>query len=231
MRIATFYVCFCVAFACVASPQGRGRPSQPSATRPVPRTIDGKPDLSGVWLKPRVIDPGTPEMLPWAAELTAQRAADKFKDMPSARCLPMGVSLIGPEFTKLIQTPAVLVAIQESPVGGTIQVFLDGRDHPKDLQSTWRGHSVGRWDADTLVVDTLGFNDLSWLDGRGRPRTKKLHVTQRIRRVDFDHLEIETAIEDSGAFVRPWTTRTVSDLAPGEEVQEVICNENNQYAK
>lgn len=230
MRTAIFGVCACVAFACAAFPQDR-IPTRPEATRPVPRAIDGKPDLSGVWLRPRVVDPGGPEMLPWAAALMQQRKRDNFKDMPSARCLPMGIDLIGPQLAKFIQTAAVLVVIQESPVPGTIQIFLDGRDHPKDLLTTWRGHSVGRWEADALIVDTIGFNDVSWLDGLGRPRTTELHVIQRIRRVDFDHLEIETTVDDSGTFVKPWTARAVSHLAPGEEIQEVICNENNQYSK
>jgi hypothetical protein len=191
--------------------------------------VEGKPDLSGVWLRARVVNPATPEMLPWAAALVQRRVADNLIDMPSAKCLPMGVTLLGPTLTKFIQTSSVLVAIQEAPGASTIQVFLDGRNHPRDLQPTWLGHSIGRWEGNTLIVDTTGFNDQSWLDGTGRPRTEKLHVIQRIRRVDFGHLEIETTIDDPGTFVKPWTTRTISDLAPGEEIQELICNENNKY--
>jgi hypothetical protein len=148
--------------------------------------------------------------------------------MPSARCLTMGVSLVGPIVTKFVQTAAVLVAIQEGPAAGAIQVFLDGRDHPQDLEPRWRGHSVGSWEGDTLVVDTIGFNDQSWLDATGLPRSEELHVIERIRRVDFGHLDIETTIDDPGRFVRTWTRRSTSMLAPGDEVQEFVCNENNQ---
>jgi hypothetical protein len=168
-------------------------------------------------------------MLPWAAALVSERKQNNLKDMPSARCLPMGVSLLGPIVTKFVQTASVLVAIQEAPGGGgTIQVFLDGRAHPADLDPTWRGDSIGKWDGDKLVVDTIGFNDQGWLDGTGRPRTQQLHVIQRIRRADFGHLEVETTIDDPGTFTKSWTARTVSDLAPGEEIRELICNENNQ---
>jgi hypothetical protein len=228
--IAIFVVlCVCTRFACAAFAQGDRFPVKPPPSGPVPRMADGRPDLSGVWLRPRVVDAGTPEMLPWAAALAKQRAADNFKDMPSARCLPMGVSLLSPYLAKFIQTPSVLVIIQEAEGGSTIQVFLDGRDHPKELQPTWRGHSIGSWEGDTLIIDTVGFNDEGWLDGRGTPRTEKLHVIQRIRRMDLGHLEIETRVDDPGTFVKPWTSRVVTDLAPGEEIQELICNENNIY--
>jgi len=233
LRTATvwFALCACSAFASAAFAQGDRFPKQPPRSGAIPRMIDGKPDLSGVWVRPRVVDPGSPEMRPWAAALAQQRAAENLKDMPSTRCLPMGVSLLGPILTKLIQASSVLVAIQEAPAGSTIQVFLDGRDHPRDLQPTWLGHSIGRWEGDTLIVDTTGFNDQSWLDGTGRPRTEKLHVIQRIHRVNFGRLEIETTIDDAGTFVKAWTTRTVSDLAAREEIQEFICNENNKYLK
>ena len=168
-------------------------------------------------------------MLPWAAALTRERIENHLNDAPSARCLPMGVSLLGPIVTKSVQTAAVLVVIQEAPGGGAIQVFLDGRDHPPNLEPTWRGHSIGRWDGDTLVVDTVGFNDQGWLDGTGHPRTEKLHVIDRIRRIDFGHLEIETTIDDPGTFVQKWTQRRRAILAPGEEIREFICEENNQY--
>ncbi len=168
-------------------------------------------------------------MLPSAAALTRERTENAFKDSPSARCLPLGVSLLGPILTKFVQTAAVLMVLQEAPGGSAMQIFLDGRGHPKDLYPTWRGHSVGSWEGDTLVVDTVGFNDEGWLDATGRPRSEKLRVIDRIRRVDFGHLEIETTIDDPETFVRMWTSRRTSTLAPGEEIQEFIC-ENNQYS-
>jgi ketosteroid isomerase-like protein len=207
--------------------QGDRFPVQPPPSGAAPRTLDGKPDLSGVWLRPRTVDPGRPEMLPWAVALLRERTEDNLKDAPAARCLPMGVSLLGPILTKFVQTHALLVLIQEAPAGSTIQVFLDGREHPKDQDATWGGHSIGTWEGDTLVVDSVGFNERGWLDAIGRPRTEKLHVVDRIRRPDFGHLEIETTMDDPGTLMRPWTLRRVSDLAPGEEIRELLCNENN----
>ena len=212
----------------VAFAQGDRFPTKPPPTGAAPSMSNGKPDLSGVWLRPRVVDPGKPEMLPTASAIMNQRTQNNLKDIPSSRCLPTGVSLVGPILTKLVQTLTLLVVIQEAPGGGTIQVFLDGRVHPKDLETTWRGHSIGNWDGDTLVVDSVGFNDQGWLDGSGRPRTGQLHVIDRIRRIDFGHLEIETTVDDPGAFVKPWASRRISDLAPGEEIQELLCSENNQ---
>jgi hypothetical protein len=224
-------VIFFVCVACgVVYAQGQRFPTQAPPAGPAPRTIDGKADLSGVWLRPNVLDPGKPQMLPWASALTSERTKNNFQDSPSTRCLPLGVSFLGPILTKFVQTAAVLVILQEAPGGGAIQVFLDGRGHPKNLDPTWFGDSVGKWDGDTLIVDTTGFNEQGWLDPAGRPRTEKLHVIDRIRRIDFGHLEIETTIDDPGTFVRPWTSRRTSTLAPGEEVHEFIC-EDNQYVR
>ena len=232
LRDATVYLALTAWVACAAPAfsQGEKFPTKPPPSGPAPRMMDGKPDLSGVWLRPSTVDAGNPQMLPWAAALTVERIENGLKDSPSARCLPTGVSLLGPILTKFVQTAAVLVVIQEAPAGGTIQVFLDGRNHPPDLEPTWRGHSIGRWDGDTLVVDTVGFNDQGWLDGgTGRPRTEKLHVIDRIRRIDAGHLEIDTTIDDPGTFAGQWTSRRNAALAPGEEILEFICNENNQY--
>jgi hypothetical protein len=107
------------------------------------------------------------------------------------------------------------------------QVFLDGRRHPADPSPTWLGHSIGTWDHDTLVVDTIGFNDKGWLDNTGRPQTERLHVVERYRRPDLGHLEVEITIDDPGAYTRPWKIRRSLQLAPGEEIQEYICNENH----
>src|SRR5437870_4905120 len=110
------------------------------------------------------------------------------------------------------------------------QIFLD-RDHPADLDPTWLGHSTGKWDGDTLVVDTIGFNDKAWIAPGSFPHSEKLQMTTRIRRPDLGHLEFETTYEDTGTFTRPWKVKQVADLAPGEEIWEYICNENNQDAE
>ena len=149
------------------------------------------------------------------------------KDQPSAQCLPMGVLLLTPILNKIVQTPRLLVVLQEVTAGFR-QVFLDGRDHPKDLEPTWNGHSIGQWRGDTLVVETVGYNDRGWLDGAGHPRTARLRVIEEYQRPDLGHLEIKTTFDDPGAYAKPWTAKQVADLAPNEEIQEFLCNENNQ---
>jgi hypothetical protein len=202
----------------------------PTPTGPAPRTREGKPDLSGVWWAPRILEPPEPTLLPWALDKVKQWAANSAKDIPSARCLPMGVAMMF-EFgvSKLIQTPTLLVIIGEHDES-VRQVFLDGQGHPKDMDPTWRGHSIGRWESDTLVVDTIGFNGKSWIAAypSAFPYTEMLHLTTRFRRPDLGHLEMDVTFDDPGTFTKPWTLKTVSDLAQGEEVQEEICNENNQ---
>ena len=114
----------------------------------------------------------------------------------------------------------------------TRQVFLDGHAHPKDLEPTWLGHSIGHWAGDTLVVDSIGFNDKTWLDfDTAYPHTEMLHVVERYRRPDLGHLELEMTIEDPGALQKPWTVMRVSNLDPKDEIMEHICTENNKYAE
>ena len=197
-------------------------------TGPAPRTRDGKPDLSGVWFPGPDLEPEVPPMLPWAEELFKKRSA-KAGDDPRAQCLPSGiVRTHGLDLAKLVQTPDVLIMLVESSVPGVRQVFLDGRPHPPNLQPSWLGHSVGRWEGDTLVIDTIGLNDRVWQDLAGRPQTEKAHVIERYRRPDLGHMEVEITIDDPGAYTRPWKVRRLLDLAPGEEILEYICHENHK---
>ena len=204
----------------------------PTPSGPTPHTPDGKPDLSGVWWPMRETDPEPPSLLPWAAAEAKKRSEENGKDAPRAHCLPDVVTLLGRfEFSKFIQTPALLIVFNQSDVPGYRQVFLDGRQHPKDLDPSWHGHSLGKWDGDTLVVDTVGLNDRSWLNGSvaaNVPHTEKLHVTERVRRTDLGHLEVEVTYDDPGAFAKPWKLKGIADLAENEEIEEGICNENNQ---
>jgi hypothetical protein len=208
--------------------------NSPHAARagPAPRTPDGRPDLSGVWREPRVVDVGEASMLPWAAALMKERAANNAKDLPRSRCLPNATALLGRfGVNRLVQTPALLVVLTEADVPGYREIFLDGRGHPKDLDATWTGHSVGKWEGDTLVVDTVGFNDKSWLTdlpSMVTPHTAMLHLTTRFRRPDLGHLEMEVTFDDPGTFAKPMKMKAISDLAENEDVQEWICNENNQ---
>jgi hypothetical protein len=190
---------------------------------PAPRA-NGRPDFSGVWTG-SAPDVDAPEMLPWAQQITNQRRA-RGTGNPGESCLPGDILLISPFIYKIIQTPSVMAILWEGNVPGIVQIFLDGRAHPKNLDPSWMGHSVGRWEGDALVVDSVGFNDRSWL--RVFPHTEMLHVVQRIRRPDLGHLEKEITIEDPGAFRKPWKIRDAWELAPGEEIAEYICNENEK---
>jgi hypothetical protein len=201
-------------------------------TGPVPYLPNGKPDLSGFWMAATLPDdPSTSnaklQALPWAEALAKQRVANEFKDIPSARCLPNGITVaIGA--SGFVHTPTRLVMLFEGD--HPRQVYLDGRGHPKDLNPTWLGHSVGTWDGDTLVVDTVGFNDKTWLDMEAHPHTEKLHVIERFRRKDLGHMESEVTVEDPGALAKPWVRKQGWALDPKDGIQEALCNENERDA-
>jgi len=192
-----------------------------------PKTADGKPDLSGVWYPGADLEPEVPPFQPWAAE-AAKAFRDRPGDDPRAQCLPTGVTRMHLfDLVKFVQTPTLLIALSEGAVPPMRQIFLDGRRHPADLQPTWMGHSIGRWEKDTLVIDTIGFNDKVWLEGN-RPQTEQLHVVERYRRIDRGRLSLEITIDDPGAYTRTWKVRRMLQLAPGEDIQEYICNENHK---
>jgi hypothetical protein len=198
-------------------------------TGPTPRTREGQPDLSGIWINVNNPDAPPPPLQPWAAQVLRQRMESNSKDYPGGFCLPANASSITRAFPyKFVQTPSLIVVIHESDTPGLRQIFLDGRPHPADWNPTWQGHSIGHWDGDTLVVDTIGFNDKAWLSLSGIPHTEKLRTMERIRRPDYGHIEVEITMEDSGAFTGPWKRTFTATLAPpGEEIMEFICNENN----
>ena len=167
---------------------------------------------------------------PWAETLYKHRVATESKEDPQGRCVLSGVPRenVVPYPFKILNSDGVIVILYEA-LHSYRQIFMDGRNHPKDPDPTWYGDSIGKWDGDTLVVDTVGFNDKSWLFFVV-PHTEMLHVTQRLRRPDLGHLEIETTYEDPGTFKTPVKFKMMNVLTPDEEVQEVVC-ENNQYAE
>ena len=194
---------------------------------PTPRMADGRPDLSGMWLPGADLFPEAPPLQPWA-ETRFKENTSRPGDDPRAQCLPSGVvrtSML--DLAKFVHTPRLLVMLIEGSVPGMRQIFLDGRTHPADPSPTWLGDSIGTWDHDTLVVDTIGFNDKGWIDNAGLPQTERLHVIERYRRPDLGHLELEITIDDPGAYTRPWKMRRSLMLAPDEEIREYICNENH----
>ena len=196
-----------------------------------PRTKEGKPDFTGVWFAQRTVDPGKPEALPWVEKLYQERMANNSKDAPGARCLTRGITAAGALFPyEIVQTPARLVMIFEDDIPSHRTVYLDGRPHPKEPNPDWMGHSIGKWDGDTLVVDTVGFNDKTWLDTQGHAHTEMLHVVERLRRPDLGHLEIEYTIEDRGAYSTPWIIKRVADLDTTDEIGEYVCTEGERDA-
>ena len=199
-------------------------------TGPAPRTPEGKPDLSGIWINVYNPDTPPPPLQTWAANLLRRRIENESKDYPGGFCLPANAASITRAFPyKFVQTPSLIVAIHESDTPGLRQIFLDGRGHPANWNPTWQGHSIGRWDGDTLVIDTTGYNDKAWLSLSGIPHTEKLHTVERIRRPDYAHIEVEITMEDADAFTGPWKRTFTATLAPPEEeILEFICNENNR---
>src|SRR3989442_9925271 len=156
---------------------------------PTPRTANGKPDLSGVWLGTFLQDSGKPELTPSAQAIVNERAANHLKDVPSSRCQPNGITLFGGIFTyRVVQTPDYLVMIAEHDQPPR-QIFMDGRSHPKNLDPTWLGHSIGHWEGETLVVDSVGFNGRAWNGLESQPFSQRTPITARYTRPTPGHLE------------------------------------------
>jgi hypothetical protein len=214
---------------------------KPNLSAPAPKLPNGTPDLSGVWepadtkwlrnlgadLKPEDIP-----FQPWAKAIYDERAAGlHWREEPDANCLPQGVPkiLVAPAPWKVVQTPAFIVFVHEA-FNLWRQVFLDGRERwpLEELTPSWFGYSLGKWEGDTLVVDTIGFNGKVWLDQLGKPSTDALHVTERFHRKDFGHMDIQITIDDSKAYTKPWTVTVGARLAPNTELLEFICLENEK---
>jgi len=194
----------------------------------LPETPDGKPDLSGVW----VVRGSTnlPDDLPYrpeALKLWQERKANLAKDDPAAYCLPNGVVRITSLPYKIVQTPQLVVILSEGNTHSFRRIFLDGRAHNLDLEpNSWTGDSIGKWEGNALVVDTIGFNDRTWLDDTGKPHSDQLHVIERYRRPDAGRLVVDYTIEDPKFLTKPYTfTRTF--VPANREIQERFCTEQN----
>ena len=211
---------------------------KPNLSAPAPRLPDGHPDLSGIWEQngnrytqniAADLKPGEIPYQAWARALADERAdGSHSKEDPPANCLPQGVPRAGasPPPWRIVQTPGYVVILYESHNQWRL-IFLDGRELSEDFIPAWLGYSTGKWEGDTLVVDTKGFNGKFWLDQLGKPATEALHVIERFRRKDFGHMDIQITIDDPKAYTKPWTVTEEVHLLTNTELMESICNENN----
>lgn len=214
---------------------GRG-PRDTAPTGPAPKNAEGKPDIQGAWnpnaiqLNVDMVATGIhPPFQPWAEKLYQERKTNISKDDPEARCLPPGVPRMSttPYPFRIVQVPGLTLIVYEGGAHIWRQIFTDGRKHSEDPNPTWLGESIGWWDGDTFVIDTVGFNGKSWIDESGLPTTEKLHVIERIKRVDAGHLQIDHTVDDPGAYTAPWNFTTHPTQLKGE-LMEYICQENNR---
>jgi hypothetical protein len=209
---------------------------KPDLSAPAPRVSDGKPDLSGVWnrISPKYarniaadLKPG--DVQPWAEALVQQRQEDLGKGYMNVLCVPLGpgyttsADSTGAEMMKIIQTPALIIIL--NPDLTYRQIFLDGRALEAAPNPSWMGYSVGHWDGDTLVVESSGFNDRTWLDHDGHPHTEALRTTERYRRRDFGNLDVDVTFSDPGVYNGPWTVSVRAELAADTELLEWVCTE------
>jgi hypothetical protein len=218
-------------------PVPAGPDGKPNLTAPAPRAPDGHPDLSGIWeavstkylnnlaadMKPEDIP-----YQPWAKALVESRAGGAHaREESDANCLPPGVpkTAAAPPPWKILQTPTEIAILHEAMTLWR-QIFTDGREFAADLNPSWLGFSIGKWDGDTLVVESRGFNGKTWLDKAGNPTTEALHVTERFRRRNIGTLEIQVTIDDPMAYTRPWMITEQFRLMTNGDLLESICENN-----
>jgi len=207
-------------------PANNDRPPTPP---PPPDPPDSGPPLATFFNIGAGIKGGLP-LQPWAADLLKSRMAENAKDNPDAHCLPLGIMQLHthPQPRKIIQTPGVIVILYEAQAG-IRQIFTDGRKlPPSDAQPWWFGYSIGKWDGDTLVVETNGFRDDVWLDVNGSPLTNSGKMTERFRRPTFGTLEIEVTVEDPKVYTKPFTVKVNQRIMPDTDLIEFICQENDR---
>jgi hypothetical protein len=233
-----------------ATPDGKVNLSAPA-----PRAPGGKPDLTGVWhlQAPRQETSPTPSLTPIqaggsytgnifhdmtpedapekpeAAKLRAERMKNGTRPNPSVFCLPMGIPVNNflVEVVKFIQAPKEIVVIYEVD-GSYRQIYTDGRPLSKDMSPSWLGYSTAHWDGDTLVVETEGFNDRTWLDMTGHSHSEALHLTERYHRHDYGHMDVEMTFNDPLMYTHPFTIKFTHELIPDSDILEAYCNENEK---
>jgi hypothetical protein len=226
---------------------------KPNLAAPAPRAPNGKPDLSGMWqpanplpcdginrvctdlpISPQFanIGAGLKEGLPYQAWAIEKIKRKGLTDDPYTRCVAPGgprMHLL-PTMKKVVQTPGLILILDEFNATYR-QVFTDGRPLPMDPQPNWNGYSTGRWDGNTLVVESIGFQDNQWLDVTGSPLTGSAKVTEKFRRLNFGNLEIEVTVDDPKAYTRPWTVTIHQTAVFDTDLLDLICLENEKDVK
>jgi len=216
------------------------RPKAPA--KPTPRWPDGKPVMGavpgekmGTWgsccgnLAMAAVG-GAPPFQPWAKGVFADRRENLLE--PHTRCKPSGgarqfVTPYGTEMAEFRELQQIMVFDIGGPHTFRI-IYLDGRQHPKDLQPSYYGHSIGHWEGDTLVVDTVGFNERAWIDRAGTPHTTQLRYIERFTRTDHDTMKYEVTIDDPGAYTATWkTTPMTMTWGADRELFEYVCQQSN----
>ena len=235
-----------ILFSALATPAGaqwldyrapgvpRTAAGKPNLAAPMPHTADGKPDLNGLWNKisPKyganiAADLKAADIAPSVQALVDQRVEDIGRDYMAAWCLPLGPGYsTSQSYMRILQTPERIVMLNEDLTYR--QIHMDGRPLETDPQPTWMGYSVGHWDGDTLVVDSFGFNDRTWLDQMGHPHSAAMRMQERYRRRDYGHLDVEVTYRDPTLYAKPWTVSINALLAPDTELIENVCAENNK---
>jgi hypothetical protein len=200
---------------------------KPNLTAPAPRGPDGKPDLTGVWEAANVVArPDPANLQPWVLDRARQHQQEYYKARPFYQCRPSG-----PEaerfggWRRILQMPAALAILNDDLTSRVIHT--DGRELEANPAPSWMGYSVGRWDGDTLVVESSGFNDKTWVSRYGISHTAALRMTERYRRRDFGHMQVEVTFTDPGAYKKPWGFTAAMELAADTEMLEAVCEKSS----
>jgi hypothetical protein len=227
---------------------------KPDLSAPTPRAGDGKPDLSGIWLpdpspagtrgigetarSPYFLDitaglnPEKVPFQPWAEAQFQRHRERNGMDDPTSRCQPAGVPALStyPLPSKVLQLPGLVVILYENNTDFR-QIFTDGRALPRDPQPAWMGYSVGKWDGDTFVVESIGFDNRSWLDRSGHPHSEAMRVVERFHRQEFGRMDVQITIDDPKAYTQAITFTQVQRLLPDTELLEHFCTDNERSSQ